>query len=420
MEGNDNTSLFKATNGKNYLFPFAVITCLFFLSGYTNALLDVLNKYFQEALHISRAESGLVQFSLYSGYFVMAIPAGLFIHRFGYHKSLIFGLIVLLAGTTLFVPGASARSYHVFLLALFVIACGFSFFEIIANPYATFLGNEHAAARRITLAQAFNGIGWMFGPLIGGLIIFNKSSGESNFNLLPIPFALLGIGILILIILIVRKPLPELSEIKKDQEKEIQTIPVKPFYKYPHFVLAVFAQFFYVAGQTGINSFFVNYVTETNTDVSNQTASVILAFGGMGLFVLGRFSGSWFLKFVRPAQLLSSFAGACILLTALIIADLGLFSTGALCAVYFFMSVMYPVIFSLGIKGLGEQVKKASSYIVLGIAGGAVCPMLMGKIADTWSMTIGFIVPLVCFFAVFLYGWKGHQVQSYSLKISKN
>ena len=419
MAGSMNSSIFRAANGKNYLFPFAVITCLFFLSGYTNALLDVLNKYFQEVLHISRAESGLVQFSLYSGYFVMAIPAGLFIYKFGYNKSLIFGLIMLLAGAALFIPGAYIRSYHVFLFALFVIACGFSFFEIIANPYTTFLGNEHAATRRITLAQAFNGIGWMFGPLIGGLIIFNKSSGKYNFNNLPIPFVLLGIGIFILIILIVRKPLPELSEIKKDQEKDIQNpdAPVKPFYKYPHFILAVFAQFFYVAGQTGINSFFVNYVTESNPDISNQAASVILAFGGMGLFVLGRFSGSWFLKFIQPARLLSVFAGACMLLIALVIMEVPFFSIGALCAVYFFMSVMYPVIFSLGIKSLGKQVKKASSYIVMGIVGGAVCPMLMGKIADTWSMTIGFIVPLVCFFFVFLYGWKGHKLRSFKLKL---
>jgi FHS family L-fucose permease-like MFS transporter len=414
MADSMKSSIFQTVNGKNYLFPFAMITCLFFLSGYTNALLDVLNKYFQEILHISRAESGMVQFSLYSGYFVMAIPAGLFIHKFGYNKSLIFGLIMLLAGTALFIPGAYIRSYHVFLFALFVIACGFSFFEIIANPYATLLGDEHAATRRITLAQAFNGIGWMFGPLIGGLIIFNKSSGEYHFNNLPVPFGILGIGILIIIILIVRKPLPELSEINKDQQKDVQTpvAPDKPFYKYPHFILAVFAQFFYVAGQTGINSFFVNYVTESNTNISDQVASVILAFGGMGLFVLGRFSGSWFLKFIKPAKLLSVFALVCMLLVVFVIMELPVFSIAALCAVYFFMSVMYPVIFSLGIKGLGEQVKKASSYIVLGIAGGAVCPMLMGKIADIHSMTIGFIVPLVCFFVVFLYGWKGHQLRS--------
>ncbi|MCK9414707.1 MAG: MFS transporter [Prolixibacteraceae bacterium] len=407
------SSIFQAENGKKYLFPFIIIASLFFLSGYTNALLDVLNKYFQEVLHISRAESGLVQFSLYSGYFIMAIPAGIFIHRFGYNKSLILGLLILITGTILFIPGAYVKSYYVFLVALFVIACGFSFFEIIANPYATFLGNEHAATRRINLVQAFNGIGWIFGPLLGGLIIFNKSSGEYHFNNLPIPFIFLGIGILIILILIIRKPLPELSDIKKDNEKDPGKLSstTKPFYKYPHFVLAIFAQFFYVAGQTGINSFFINYVTETNQNISNQSASVMLAFGGMSLFILGRFSGSWFMKFINPSRLLTIFSVACMVLVALVIMKLPFVSIAALCAVYFFMSIMYPTIFALGIKDLGEQVKKASSYIVMGIVGGAFCPMLMGKIADTYSMTIGFIVPLVCFSFVFLYAYKGCKLR---------
>lgn len=406
------TSIFQTKSGKRYLYPFIIIACLFFLSGYTNALLDVLNKYFQEVLHISRAKSGLVQFSLYSGYFIMAVPAGLFIHRFGYNKSLILGLLILITGTVLFIPGAYIKSYYVFLVALFIIACGFSFFEIIANPYATFLGDEHAAARRINLAQAFNGIGWIFGPLLGGLIIFNKSSGEYHFNNLPIPFALLGIGILIILIFIIRKPLSELSEIQKDIEKKTLTSQLaKPFYKYPHFILAIFAQFFYVAGQTGINSFFINYVTETNPNISNRSASVMLAFGGMSLFVIGRFSGSWFLKYINPSRLLTIFSVACMALVALVIMKLPFVSIAALCAVYFFMSIMYPTIFALGIKDLGEQVKKASSYIVMGIVGGAFCPMLMGKIADMYSMTIGFIVPLVCFSFVFLYAYKGCRLR---------
>ena len=406
------TSIFQAENGKKYILPFIIIACLFFLSGYTNALLDVLNKYFQEVLHISRSASGLVQFSLYSGYFLMAVPAGLFIHKYGYNKSLIFGLSILIGGTLLFIPGAISQSYTLFLVALFVIACGFSFFEIIANPYATFLGNERAATRRINLAQAFNGIGWIFGPLIGGLIIFDQSNGAYNFNNLPIPFIILGVGILLILIYIVRRPLPELHEIKGNGDLQTNAPSlVKPFYKYPHFILAVFAQFFYVAGQTGINSFFINYVTETNHEISNKTASVLLAFGGMGLFVSGRFAGSWMMKYVSGARLLSIFSIACMVLVALVISEINIVSIAALCAVYFFMSIMYPTIFALGISGLDDQVKKASSYIVLGIVGGALCPLLMGKIADMSSMTIGFIVPLVCFFFVFLYAYKGSKIR---------
>jgi len=185
----------------------------------------------------------------------------------------------------------------------------------------------------------------------------------------------------------------------------------KPFYKYPHFVLAIGAQFFYVAAQTGINSFFINYVTETNQHISNKTASVMLAFGGMSLFVIGRFSGSYFLKFIKPEKLLSIFSMACIVLVALVIMKVQFVSIAALCAIYFFMSIMYPTIFALGIKDLGEQVKKASSYIVMGIVGGALCPMLMGKIADIYSMTTGFIVPLGCFLVVFFYAIKGCKLR---------
>jgi len=407
------TSIFQAENGKKYILPFAIIASLFFLSGYTNALLDVLNKYFQVVSHISRAESGLVQFSLYSGYFVMAIPAGLFIHKFGYNRSLILGLLILLSGTLLFIPGAIAKSYYIFLFALFVIACGFSFFEIIANPYATFLGNKHAATRRINLAQAFNGVGWIFGPFIGGLIIFNNTTGEYHFNNLPIPFAILGIGVLLVLILIIKKPLPELSEIRKDNDEETDQMlsPLKPFYTYPHFILAIFAQFFYVAGQTGVNSFFINYVTETDTAISDHAASMILAFGGMGLFVAGRFAGSYFMKFIKPDKLLSIFSLACVVLTTFVILKIEFVSIAALCALYFFMSIMYPTIFALGIKDLGDQVKKASSYLVLGIVGGAVCPILMGRIADVSSMTVGFIVPLICFSFVFLYAFKGSKLR---------
>jgi MFS transporter, FHS family, L-fucose permease len=405
-------SIFRSADGKKYLFAFGIIASLFFLSGYTNALLDVLNKYFQEVLHISRSESGLVQFSLYSGYFIMAVPAGLFIHKYGFNKGLILGLLILIIGTVLFIPGASMKSFHVFLFALFVIACGFSFFEIIGNPYATFLGNENASTRRINVAQAFNGIGWILGPLVGGVIIFNKSTGAYNFNNLPIPFAFLGVGILAILILIIRKPLPELAELRSQNKPDsgIAPLAMKAFYKYPHFILAIFAQFFYVAGQTGINSFFINYVTENNQSISDQSASVMLAFGGMSLFVIGRFAGSWFLKFIQPAKLLSLFSIASMILLALVIMKLPFVSIAALCLVYFFMSIMYPTIFALGIRDLGEQVKKASSYLVMAIVGGALCPMFMGKIADTYSMSIGFIVPLVCFFFVFLYAVKGSKV----------
>jgi len=402
-------SLFTTENGQSFVLPFFLIACLFLLSGYTNSLLDVLNKYFQEGLGISRAQSGLVQFALYSGYFLMALPAGMFMKRWGYNKGIITGLFVLIAGCLLFIPGAFFESFYIFLIALFIIACGFAFFETTANPLTTFLGSKKGAERRINLAQSFNGVGWILGPLLGGLIIFSdKDTGVTNFSHLPIPFVILGTLVLLIAIFLIRKPLPS---IRMDEQKEsIQGSSEKPLYRYRHFIWAVVAQFFYVASQTGVNSFFINYATETNVSISNQQASVLLAFGGMGLFVLGRFSGSYILKWFKPNRLLAFYAMICVVMMFLVILGLGMVSIIALILTYFFMSIMYPTIFALGIKDLGNQVSKASSILVMAIVGGALCPMLMGYIADQSSMALGFVVPLCGFAVILFFGLIGHRV----------
>lgn len=405
------SSLFRAGNGQSYVLPFFLIALLFLLSGYTNSLLDVLNKYFQEGLHISRAQSGLVQFALYSGYFLMALPAGMLIKRWGYNKGIVTGLFVLVAGCLLFIPGALFESFYIFLFALFIIACGFAFFETTANPLATFLGSKSGAERRINLAQSFNGLGWILGPLLGGLIIFSDSeSGITNFKNLPIPFILLGSLVLLIAFFLIWKPLPA---IQMDGPGPVVTAgSTKALSKYPHFIWAVIAQFFYVASQTGINSFFINYATETNTRISNQQAAVLLAFGGMGLFVLGRFTGSLILKWIRPQKLLAIYAGIAVGLMVAVILSLGKLSIIALIATYFFMSIMYPTIFALGIKDLGIHVSKASSILVMAIVGGALCPMLMGYIADVSSMAVGFVVPLVGFAIIFFFGLKTRSYAS--------
>jgi len=404
-------NLFTDEKGKSYVLPFFLIASLFLLSGYTNSLLDVLNKYFQEGLSISRAQSGLVQFALYSGYFLMAIPAGMFMKKWGYNKGIVTGLFVLVAGCLLFIPGAYYESFYFFLVALFIIACGFTFFETAANPLATFLGSKAGAARRLNLAQSFNGLGWILGPLLGGLIIFSEGDSDiTNFNNLPIPFIILGSIVIVIAVFLIRKPLPniqvERKEIDANKEK------VKPILKHSHFVWAVVAQFFYVASQTGVNSFFINYATETNLDVSNQQAAVLLSFGGMGLFVLGRFSGSYILKWFKPNKLLATYAAVSALLMVVVIMGLGEVSIIALIVTYFFMSIMYPTIFALGIKNMGVQVPKASSILVMAIVGGALCPILMGYIADISSMAIGFFVPLVGFLVILLFGLIGYRVRS--------
>ncbi|MCK5821737.1 MAG: L-fucose:H+ symporter permease [Bacteroidales bacterium] len=405
------SNLFTDEKGRSYVLPFFLIASLFLLSGYTNSLLDVLNKYFQEGLDISRAQSGLVQFALYSGYFLMAIPAGMFMKKWGYNKGIVAGLFVLVAGCLLFIPGAYFESFYFFLVALFIIACGFTFFETAANPLATFLGSKAGAARRLNLAQSFNGLGWILGPLLGGLIIFSDGeTGITNFNNLPIPFIILGSLVIVIAVLLIKKPLPNIQV----EKQEIATTDqkVKPIIRHRHFVWAVVAQFFYVASQTGVNSFFINYATETDPAISNQQAAVLLSFGGMGLFVLGRFSGSYILKWFQPNKLLATYAAVCILLMAVVIIGFDNISIIALILTYFFMSIMYPTIFALGIKNMGAQVPKASSILVMAIVGGALCPMLMGYIADVSSMAIGFIIPLFGFLVILMFGLTGYRIRS--------
>jgi FHS family L-fucose permease-like MFS transporter len=398
------------TNGNNYLIPFLLVTSLFFLWGFAHSLLDVLNKHFQDILGISKAESGLVQFALYGGYMIMAIPAGLFMNRFGYKKGIILGLLLYAIGAFFFYPASLAQTFFSFLFALFIIACGLTFLETAANPYTTVLGPKNSAAQRINLSQSFNGLGWVLGPLVGGLIIFGGDGQGNQFSSLAIPYVAIGFVVLVVAVLFYFTPLPEIKEEVLDEGISIAV--KKHLYQYRHFKFAVVAQFLYVAAQTGINSFFINYVTETIQGISNQKAALILSFGGMGLFFIGRLSGSFILKFVKPNKLIAIYAGIAIFLMAVVVAGLGWVSVAALIAVFFFESIMFPTIFALGIRDLGSHTKKASSYIVLGVAGGAIFPIIMGWIADvTGSMAIGFLIPLLCFVVVLLFGLFGYKVK---------
>lgn len=400
------TSMFQGKQGQNFLFPFILVTSLFFLWGFAHALLDVLNAHFQDILQISKARSALVQFALYGGYFVMGIPAGLIIKKYGYKKGIVFGLIVFALGAFLFYPATLIKTFLPFLISLFVIACGLTCLETAANPYTTVLGPSESGARRINLAQSFNGLGWILGPLVGGLLIF---SGEGDpFAALAKPYIGIGVVVLLIAVLFVRTPLPQISvtddESSGHSENAVSKSRYRDLLKHPLFIFAVVAQFFYVAGQTGIGSFFINYVVEVRPDISHLEASQILAFGGMGMFMIGRISGSYIMKFFNPKKLLSIYAFINIILMGVVVMGLGMTSVVCLFASYFFMSIMYPTIFAVGISGLKDNTEKGSSLIVMAVAGGAVIPMLMGRIADMWSMTIGFLVPLACFVVVFIFG----------------
>ncbi len=401
------SSLLKNRDGRNYLVPFILLTSLFFLWGFAHGLLDVLNKHFQQLLHVTRAESGLVQFSVYGGYFLAALPAGYFMNRFGYKKGILVGLLLYATGAFLFYPAALSQSFGPFLAALLIIAFGLAFLETAANPYVSVLGPSGSAERRLNLSQSFNGLGWIFGPLTGGLIIFGlQSAGENPFTSISWPYLGIGVVVLLVALFFYRTPFPVITE---EQQAGAGDHRYRDLLKHPHFILAVAAQFFYVAAQTGINSFFINYTTETISGVTNEQAAIILSFGGMGLFWAGRLSGSFLMRSFAPHRLLSCYAALCMGMMLIVIAGMGWISVSALFITYFFMSVMFPTIFVLGIKGLGPLTKKASSFLVMAIVGGALCPMLMGYIADHSAMNRGFFVPLVCFAFVLYYGIEGHK-----------
>lgn len=404
MEKQKKQSLVAAPGGKSYLVPFILITSLFLLWGFAHGLLDVLNKHFQGVFTMTKAESGLVQFSTYIAYFLMALPAGAFMKRYGYRKGIIMGLLLFAIGAFGFIPAAFLYSATPFLIAVFVIACGLCILETAANPYSTILGPSASAAQRLNLSQSFNGLGWILGPLVGGLLIFGASEGDSM--ALTKPYILVGGIVLFVALLFFFTKLPE---IKPEEEEEVTAIveekPAASLWKRRQFVRSVVAQFCYCAAQTGIFGFFINYVTEMDPGISNLRASRILAFGGMALFMIGRLSGSFTMKWLAPGRLLTWYSLLSAVCMALVVASVGTLSLYALYLSFFFMSIMFPTIFALGLEGMGVYTKKASSYIVMGVAGGAFSPMLMGYIGEE-NMALGFIVPLIAFLYILYFAIK--------------
>lgn len=388
-------SIVKTKSGTSYLLPFILVTSLFFLWGFAHSFLDVLNKHFQEVLHISKAHSAYIQLMVYGGYFLMALPAGYIIKKFGYRAGVITGLLLYGVGALLFIPGSYLMSFPFFLASLFIIGCGLTCLETAANPYVTVLGEKETASSRLNLSQSFNGLGWIIGPLVGGLIVFN-SPGDGGGGNIALPYTVVGVIVLLVGLLFIRIPLPEVSI-----EAEInETSVTGKLQNHPHFIFGVIALFCYVAAQTGVNSFFINYVTEVIPQTTNRDASLMLSFGGMGLFMAGRFIGSWLMKSIDDKVILLICSLMSALSMVIVMSGFGVYSVGALIANYIFMSIMFPTIFSLSIRGLGGLTPKGSSILIMSIVGGAIAPVLMGIIGEK-QMSQGFIIPLICFLVVF-------------------
>jgi len=460
--------LFRTADGKNLFLTFALVTSLFLLWGFCNGMIDILNKHFQDSLHITKEQSGLVQFANYLAYFLMAIPAGLIARKFGYKGGILVGLVLIASGAFWFIHAVSIGTYSAFLLGLFVIAAGMTCLETIANPYTTVLGPPEHGATRINIAQTFNGVGWILGPIVGGYFVFAGNDGANAHAGLSTPYLGIGIFAAVWFLVFIFAPVPDLLAEDESRKPADQKTSLKPtggqlagisialvvvwgllyffiapimgllwtllnlpanvldptkygliivayigsfvvvsknwdMFRRKHFTLGVVAQFLYVAAQTGIFSFCVNYIIENDADVTPAKAATMLGGIGFVLFTLGRICGSAVISQFKPHLVLAVYAAINVVLAAVCMGGgkLGLF---ALFGTFFFMSIMFPTIFALGIRGLGDHTKLGSSLIVMSIVGGAIAPPRMGHIADVYSMRLGMVVPLVCFVFIAIYG----------------
>lgn len=407
-------------NKKSLLLPFILVTSLFFLWGITNNLTGILIPHLRKALQLSNLQSTFVDTAVYLAYFLAAIPAGMVLKKWGYKKGIIIGLLVFAVGTFLFIPAANTRTYGIFLAGLFIIGCGLTLLETAANPYATKLGDPASATARLNLAQSFNGLAAFVGPWIGTMFILS-GKGYSNEELslmgeaekiaylsaeaasVKMPYMVLGFFLIAIAILFMVNKFPEFKEDEEANEGSLADA-----LKHKHLVWAVVAQFFYVGAQVCVTSFFVRMAMKGG-GVDEKTAGYYLSVYGI-LFMVGRFGGTLLMKFVKPARLLAIYSVACILLSFVAIYADGKNVVLALGGLGFFMSIMFPTIFSLGIEDMKENTKPASSLIVMSIIGGAIFPVIMGGIIDRYNdnIQLGYAVPLVCYFVILYFALKGH------------
>jgi len=389
---------------REYLAPFILVTSLFFMWGFARSILDVLNKHFQEDYGVSMGQSALIQATTYVGYFLMAVPAGLFINRRGYRKGVVLGLLFFSIGSLLFIPSEYIMSFNAFLMSLFVIGCGLVVLETAANPYVTELGSRETAASRLNLSQSFNGLGCILGPAIVGSMLFS-SDGEEAVPV-AVPYAAMGIIVLLAAIMFCKVQLPEINQPRTSiQAKEESSGNImKRLVKNKGFMLGLFALFCYEIAEISINSFFINYVTYDGW-MTPRTASFVLAFGGLGLFMTCRVIGSWVMSKIAAERVLLFCAVMTVVGAALTTANAGVLSKAGLFACYAFEAIMFPTIFSICIRGLGSYTKIASSFLMMTPLGGAVGTLSMGFLADMTSMSTAFLIPVTGYSVVLIYSY---------------
>ncbi|XHR96070.1 L-fucose:H+ symporter permease [Mucilaginibacter sp. UC70_90] len=404
------------------LFPFILITSLFFLWGFAHNLDPILIPHLKKSFTLTTVQATLVDSAVFIAYFLMALPAGFIMKKYGYKTGIITGLLIFAFGSYLFIPAANTQQYTFFLVALFIIACGLTILETAANPYASSLGDPATSTQRLNFAQSFNGLAATLAPVIGGHIILTKGYTPAQLSAMTeqgrklalaaeassvkTPYFILGSVLVFIAILFAFTRLPRI------QQHEGHTASKNIFHalKHRHLAWGVAAQFFYVGAQVCVFSLFILYATKSAGLTEVQTTYYLGLCGAA--FLIGRFIGTFLMRYYSSAVLLAVYAGINILLSAIAIFGHGMITVYTVIGICFFMSIMFPTIFALGIKDLKADTEFGSSLIIMSIVGGAVLPRIFGYISDvTGNIQNGYVVPLVCFAVVALFGLKGHRVK---------
>lgn len=408
-------------------FAVVLIISLFFLWGFALNLNPILIPHLKKACQLSDTQSAFIDSASYIAYFLLALPAGRFMKRFGYKGGIVFGLLLFAIGAFLFFPAAEERSFVFFLCALFIIACGLTFLETAANPYITVLGDADGATQRLNFAQSFNGLAACMAPYLGGMFILSghKLTADAKNAMSPeqlnlylnheassvqVPYLIIGGVVLLIAILLIFTRLPEIQDETGHVEHKGSLLTEK------NLMMGVIAQFFYVGAQVCVSSFFIRFSAQV-AGIQEKSAALYLSGALLG-FTAGRFIGALLMKYIAPSKLLALYSMINIVLIIVAVLLHGIASVYALIGVQFFMSIMFPTIFSLSIRGLGSRMKEGSSLIIMAIVGGAVFPVIMGRVSDRTNIQTAYLVPAVCFAVILFFAIRNLKVKKIKLSMA--
>ncbi|KAI8084740.1 major facilitator superfamily domain-containing protein [Halteromyces radiatus] len=404
----------KKPNGEpripSYFVPNALVTVLFFLWGFSYGLLDTLNKHFQTVLNITTTQTTFMQVAYFGAYFVFSVPAGLISKRFGYKKTIVFGLLLYVIGALCFYPAAESLKYGAFVGCLFVIACGLATLENCANAYLTINGPPEQASFRINLAQSFNGLSSTIAPVVASYAFFGGNSSDTQ-NLDSVKWTYVGVGccVFVIAILFCFANIPEVDEDAYLANEAIEQAKVarRASFWSPHLWLGFVTEFLYTGAQVGVASMFLYYSSGVG-HMPDNFGSILLSVS-QGCFTVGRFVGAALLRFIKAEHLMAIYSACASLVTIFVIAMHQPNATYCLLIIMFFESIMFPTIFSLATKGLGHNHKRGSSLVIMGVGGGVLIPPVQAVIKDHSNINYAFIVTLFCFVVVFFYSTLGHK-----------